>query len=202
MSTKLAVNDPDIAYVRRIAKGDARAARYLIEAHGDRLMAVAYRLLGDREAAEDIVQEAFIRMWKHAVNWRPDKAVFSTWLHRVTINLCYDRMRKASNRYEYAAGDDLPEMTDGGADGLATLEASERGSALKQALERLPERQKTAIVLCHFEELSNAEAAEIMEITVYALESLLARARRALRGDTQLRDDLSDEVQEERAGVV
>ncbi len=202
MSNRLAVNDPDIEFVRRIAKGDAEAARVLVEAYGDRLMAVAYRMLGNRDAAEDIVQEAFIRMWKHACNWRPETAMFSTWLHRVTINLCYDRLRKASTRYEHTAGDDLPEMVDGKADGLATLEASERGSALQEALERLPERQKMAVVLCHFEELSNVEAAEFMEISVYALESLLARARRALRCDTQLQDDLSDETEEIVAGAV
>ena len=79
-------------------------------------MAVAYRMLGSQEAAEDVVQEAFIRMWKNARKWQPGAARFSTWLHRVTINLCYDRLRKASTRHEYAAGDDLPDLPDEGAD--------------------------------------------------------------------------------------
>ena len=103
----MASDDPDLYHVQRIAKGDAASARALVEAHGDRLMAVAYRMLGEREAAEDVVQETFIRMWRHARNWKPDKARFSTWLHRVAINLCYDRLRKASSKYEQAAGDDL-----------------------------------------------------------------------------------------------
>ena len=192
----LAVKDPDITYVRRVAKGDANAARFLVEAYGDRLMGVAYRLLSDRQAAEDIVQDAFIRMWQHACNWEPDRAVFATWLHRVTINLCYDRMRKASTRYERTASDEMPEQMDDRQSALDSMEENERGSALKAALERLPERQKTAVILCHMQEMTNVEAAEIMEISVYALESLLARARRGLREDAQLKQDLSDDVEE------
>ncbi|MCI5046419.1 MAG: RNA polymerase sigma factor [Aquisalinus sp.] len=191
MSNCLAVHDPDLEYVRRVAKGDAAAARVLVDAYGDRLMAVAYRMLGTRDAAEDIVQEAFIRMWKHACNWQPETAVFSTWLHRVTINLCYDRLRKASTRYEHAAGDDLPDSADTSADSLQVLEESERAVLLRAALERLPERQKTAVVLCHFEEMTNAEAADIMEVSVQALESLLARARRGLKADAVLQSGLS-----------
>ncbi|WP_306250942.1 RNA polymerase sigma factor [Parvularcula sp. IMCC14364] len=194
MSNNLVVHDPDLDYVRGVARGDAAAARVLVDAYGDRLMAVAYRMLGTRDAAEDIVQEAFIRMWKHACTWQPETAVFSTWLHRVTINLCYDRLRKASTRYEHAAGDDLPDSADTRADGLQSLEEAERAVLLRAALERLPERQKTALVLCHFEEMTNAEAAEIMEVSVQAVESLLARARRGLKGDVVLQTGLSGEA--------
>ena len=193
--------DPDIEDVRAISRGDRQAARRLIDAHGDRLMAVAYRILHDRGAAEDIVQEAFIRMWKHAKNWQQENALFSTWLHRVTINLCYDRLRKASTRYEHAAGDDLPDRADATPDASQVMSRGQEASALRAAIERLPERQRTAIVLCHFEEMSNAEAAEILEVSVSALESLLARARRSLKADLQLRQDLSDEVEDASCAV-
>ena len=181
-------------YVKQVATGDAAAARVLVDRHGDRLMAVAYRLLGERDGAEDVVQETFIRMWKHAHKWHSEQAKFSTWLHRVAINLCYDRLRKASSRYEHSAGDDLPDRADETPDAAAQLETGERGLALRDALDRLPERQKAAIVLCHYEERSNREAAEMMEISVEAIESLLARARRSLRKDMKLKEALSDRV--------
>jgi RNA polymerase sigma-70 factor (ECF subfamily) len=188
----MAVIDPDLDLVKGVAKGDTAAARALVEAHGDRLMAVAYRMLGSRDAAEDIVQEAFVRMWQRAKDWQPGKALFSTWLHRVAINLCYDRLRKASTRYEHSAGDELPDMPDEAETAEASLVARERGLALQDAMARLPERQKLAVVLCHFEERTNKEAAEIMEISVDALESLLARARRGLKADMKLKEALSE----------
>ncbi|GGD09006.1 RNA polymerase sigma factor [Aquisalinus flavus] len=188
----MSLEDPDIEDIRLLARGDAAAASRLVLRHSDRLMAVAYRMTGTRSAAEDIVQEAFIRMMRQAADWQEGKALFSTWLHRVTVNLCYDRLRKASTRYEQAAGDDLPEQMadDPGAD--AVLEARERGLAVRAALDRLPERQKMAIVLCHYEELSNHEAAEAMDISIEALESLLARARRLMRKDMKLAAALAD----------
>lgn len=192
MLEKLIITDPDTSDIRQVARGDAAATRRLVERHGDRLMAVAWRMTGSREHAEDIVQEVFIRMMDAAGAWQPGKARFSTWLHRVAVNLCYDRLRKASARYEHAAGDDLPELTDEAPTADEEMEAGERGMAVREALDRLPERQKMAIILCHYEEMTNREAAEAMEISVEALESLLSRARRAMRADMKLLEALSD----------
>ncbi|NHK29599.1 RNA polymerase sigma factor [Parvularcula flava] len=197
--TALSLEDPDIEDIRLLAGGDAAAASRLVLRHSDRLMAVAYRMTGARDAAEDIVQEAFIRMMRQAAKWEEGKALFSTWLHRVTVNLCYDRLRKASTRYEQAAGDDLPEEAADEPAADAMLEGRERGLAVREALDRLPERQKMAIVLCHYEDLSNQEAAEAMDISVEALESLLARARRSMRKDMKLAAALNDELADDMA---
>lgn len=183
--------DSDEEDVRLVATGDRMAAARLVNAHGDRLMAVAWRMLGSREAAEDVVQEAFIRMWQHAKDWQPGAAKFSTWLHRVAVNLCYDRLRKASYRYEHPAGDDLPDMASDRPDAEAVLTRTGELTALRNALDRLPPRQKMAVILCHYEEHSNAAAAAMMEISLEALESLLSRARRSLKADLKLKEDLA-----------
>ena len=197
----MAINDPDIELVRAVARGDKAAMRSLMERHGDRLMAVSYRMLGDQDAAEDVVQEAFIRLLKNAKKWEPGQALFSTWLHRVAINLCYDRLRKASSRYEFSAGDEVPDVADEQDDAAVRMEKSQQALALRGAMERLPERQKMALVLCHFEEMTNAEAAEIMEVSVPALESLLARARRSLKADMKLKEELSADMPEASCAV-
>lgn len=185
-------HDPDIDDIRRLARGEPAACARLMASHGDRLMAVAWRMTGSREVAEDIVQEAFIRMLDQAATWEEGKARFSTWLHRVTVNLCYDRLRKASTRYEAAAGDDLPDRADDTPGAEAALAETQRGMALGAALDRLPARQKMAMVLVHYEDMAQRDAAAAMEISVDALESLLSRARRALRQDMALGAVLAD----------
>ncbi|MGV6801309.1 MAG: RNA polymerase sigma factor [bacterium] len=190
----MAVFDPDAEDIKRVAKGDPSAAARLVRAHGDRLLAVAWRMLGSQAAAEEIVQETFLRMWRHAASWQPGKAKFSTWLHRVTVNLCYDYLRKASVKYELTAGDDLPEQQSAAPDAEQQMVEDSEVNALRQAIDRLPERQKMALILCLYQECSNAQAAEIMEVSVEAIESLLARARKALKADLQLKQDMALEA--------
>ena len=133
-------------------------------------------MLGDFGEAEDVVQEAFLRTWRFAPNWRPGAARFDTWLHRVALNLCYDRLRRRASTVEMPS-----DLLDPGPAPDRGLHAQDVGRRVDTALQGLSARQREAIILCHYQELSNIEAADIMEITVEALESLLARGRRALR---------------------
>jgi RNA polymerase sigma-70 factor (ECF subfamily) len=173
----LSERDPDAELVAQVGKRDPAAVRTLIARKLPRLLALAVRMLGDRMEAEDVAQEAFLRIWQHAPRWREGEARFDTWLHRVALNLCHDRLRK--QRHEPA--DELPEAADPGPLPDARLEARARDARVQAALAGLPARQREALVLNYYQELSNLEAASLMGITVDALESLLARARRNLR---------------------
>lgn len=169
--------DPDEELLIRIADGDPAASRALVARKLPRILGLAQRMLGDKTEAEDVAQEAFLRVWRQAPKWRPGEARFDTWLHRVSLNLCYDRLRR---RREIPT-DDPPDLADGGPAPDRGLEARDTGRRVGAALARLPDRQREAIVLCHYQELGNIEAAAIMGVTVEALESLLSRGRRSLR---------------------
>lgn len=169
--------DPDEDLVRRVGQGDPAAIQALVARKLPRMLALAHRMLGDPAEAEDVAQEAMLRAWRQAPRWTPGQAKFDTWLHRVGLNLCYDRLRK---RREIAT-DTLPERVDEGPAPDRGLLAAATGTRVEAALASLPDRQREAIVLCHYQELTNIEAAALMTISVDALESLLSRGRRALR---------------------
>jgi RNA polymerase sigma-70 factor (ECF subfamily) len=172
--------DPDADLVARVGQGDRAAAAALMARHLPRMLALARRMLPDPLEAEDAVQDAFIQLWTHAARWIPGQAKFSTWLYRVTLNKCYDRLRRRPTaRLEEAAEVEDPAPAPG-----ANLDHAAIAVQIEAALAALPERQRAAVQLCHFEGCGNIEAAEIMGISVEALESLLARGRRTLR--TQL----------------
>lgn len=170
-----AETDEDL--VIRIGRGDPAATRAFVQRKGARMQALAKRMLGDAQEAEDVVQELFMRVWRQAPSWTPGAAKFDTWMHRVALNLCYDRLR----RRREVPTDAPPEQVDDGPAPDAGLLAADLGRRVEAALGLLPGRQREAIVLCHYQSLSNIDAAALMEISVDALESLLARARRALR---------------------
>nr|WP_238941542.1 sigma-70 family RNA polymerase sigma factor [Jannaschia sp. Os4] len=168
----------DHALLRRAAEGDGRAAGVLVERLGPRLLASVARLLGgDRAEAEDVVQEAFLRLWRKGADWDAGGAAApGTWLHRVAANLALDRRRRAGARWDElddAHADDAP-----GAE--ARLMAGERVEALEAALAALPERQRVAVVLRHVEGYANPEIAAMMDVGVEAVESLTSRGRRRL----------------------
>jgi RNA polymerase sigma factor (sigma-70 family) len=169
--------DPDAELVARVGRGDRAAAQALMARHLPKMLALARRMLVDRVEAEDVVQESFLKLWTNAANWRPGQAKFETWLYRVTLNLCYDRLRKKPS----VALDAAAQVIDPGPAPDAGIQAAAVTAAVEAALSDLPERQKAAILLCHYQERGNIEAAEILGISVEALESLLSRGRRALR---------------------
>jgi len=177
MSAAVLSGEDDDALLVRFAAGDQSAARLLAERHTGRVLAVATRMLNNPTEAEDVAQEAMLRAWKNAADWRPGEAKFSTWLHKVAVNLCYDRLRKRRTK----PLEDAPEPIDDRASAQDGLETNDKMTILKNAMMELPERQRAAIQLSHYEEKSNPETAEILGISVEAVESLLSRGRRALR---------------------
>lgn len=169
--------DPDADLVRRVGLGDDLAIRALTARKLPRLTALATRILGDACEAEDVAQESLIRAWRQAPTWRFGEARFDTWLHRVAVNLCRDRLR----RRRPGGAEDLDALVDPGPAPDRGLEARDVGDRVAAAMAALPPRQREALVLCHYQELGNIEAAAVLDISVEALESLLSRGRRALR---------------------
>lgn len=165
------------ALLMRYAAGDRRAAALLTERCLPRVFRHARRLLGDAAAAEDVAQDAMIRLWKIAPDWRSGDAQVTTWLYRVTANLCTDVLRKR----RMVGIDAIAEMPDPGPDMAERLQSAARQDALQTALNALPDRQREAVVLRHIEGLANPEIAEIMDLSTRAVESLTARGRRALQ---------------------
>ncbi|WP_404990213.1 RNA polymerase sigma factor [Caballeronia sp. LZ065] len=170
--------DPDTRLIARVGKRESGAVREIVEKKLPRIVALATRMLGDRDEADDVAQEAFMRIWNVAPSWQPGAARFDTWLHRVTLNLCYDRLRR---HRETTMSDELPEQEDAAPRPDERIETNDTSERLTAALARLPGRQREALVLQYYQELSNAETADLMGVSVEALESLLARARRNLR---------------------
>jgi RNA polymerase sigma-70 factor (ECF subfamily) len=170
-------HDPDEALIAGVARGDQASVRAFVSAKLPRMTALAFRMLGDRIEAEDVAQEVFERVWKQAPQWTPGPARFDTWMHRVALNLCYDRLR----RRREVTMEVLPERVDEGPAPDAGLLAADTGDRVAAALAALPDRQREAVVLTHYQDLGNIAVAALMEISVEALESLLSRGRRALR---------------------
>jgi RNA polymerase sigma factor (sigma-70 family) len=167
----------DNALMARVAARDAAAFRSLVELHGERPYRIAWRMLGDAVEAEDVAQEALLRLWDHAARWRGDGPGVAAWLTRVATNLCLDRVRRA----RFASSDDVPERADDAPLADAVMTAEQARTATQAAVLALPERQRAALILTYYEDVSNAEGAAMLEMNIKAFESLLFRARAALR---------------------
>ena len=169
----------DESLMVRVNNGDHQAFATLVERHTQRFYATAFRMFGNAAEAEDVVQEAFLKLWQKPQSFDPTRgAKFTTWFTRVVSNLSIDHMRKKKpqsapevlDRIE----DDAPRVDD-------RLDEDAKAKVLEDAIQALPERQKIALNLCFYEGMSNKDAAEVLGIGVKALESLLMRAKKALK---------------------
>ncbi len=186
--------DPDAEVLSRVAAGDTAAFEALVRRHQDRLMGVCQRLLGDREEARDAAQEVFLKAFRKAGSYRPRGRV-STWLYRIAVNHCLNRLRRRKVvRFlplgalggaddEASLPPDRTDPADPAPDPEAVLEARRRWAATRCAIDRLPEGQRAVLVLARFEGLSYREIAEVLGITVGAVESRLFRAMRKLESE-------------------
>lgn len=170
----------DEELMQAVCQGDRSAYQALVKQHLKSISHYAFRLLGNRKDTEDISQEVFLRLWTNAHKWRPEKAKLTTWLHRIAHNLCIDYLRKqgrvqTQDSFEEEAAETQPrgeDSRDGNGDDMRRL---------VEAMSALPENQRSALSLCHLQGFSNKEAAAIMNVSVKALESAIARAKRKLR---------------------
>lgn len=174
---KTDTNETDEMLMDYVSQGDAQAFQRLVNRHALKFRAVAYKYLGDMAAAEDMVQDSFIKVWTKPQAFDTAKSKFTTWFYRVVVNKCLDEKRKkkaVALPEDYDAIDDAP-MAD------AKIEVRHETGRMHKAIKSLNDKQAQAITLCYLEEYSNKEAAEMMNMKVKALESLLVRARQKLK---------------------
>ena len=167
---------PDETLLLLYSNGDKAAARALMLRLTPQILGYASRLLNDRSEAEDVAQEAMLRLWKIAPDWQQGEARISTWLYRVVSNLCTDRLRKKRG----VALDSIAEPQDSKPSVASAMIEAERADALQAALGTLPDRQRQAVVLRHLQGATNPQIAQVLKISVEAVESLTARGKRAL----------------------
>lgn len=160
-----------------VSGGDHAAYGVLVDRHADRMIRMAQRTVGSRQAAEDIVQDAFIRIWTNACQWQAGRAKFTTWTYRILMNLCIDHHRRPRSE----SLDTIEDPMDPAPDAIDSLYRTQVAQHVAVAIANLPVNQRAAIALCYYEGLSNIEAAEILSVTISAVESLLVRGRRRLR---------------------
>ncbi|PCH61829.1 MAG: RNA polymerase [SAR86 cluster bacterium] len=173
-----------------ICNADKEAYQYLVSKHFKAISHYAFRILGNSKDTEDITQETFLRLWLKADKWQAHKASLSTWLHRITHNLCIDYLRKDKS----AISDDIDaQASEGkiateeelasysGGDIEVSFDKKQKLEALQTALNQLPINQRNALTLCHYQGFSNKEAAVIMDVSHKAIESLIIRAKKTLR---------------------
>lgn len=161
------------------ARGDGQAFRQLVDTHLSTMLGIARRMLGDAAEAEDVVQEAMLRLWRNAAALQLGPGGLKPWLRRVVSNLAIDRIRSSRNLNVVA---EVPEQAKA-PDQAQGMEARDMAKRVQEALAKLPERQRLALVLFHFEGLSQIEVGESLGVSDEAVESLLARARRALKAE-------------------
>jgi len=169
--------DSDETLIRRLSEGDDTALTALMDKYLSKIHSYAYQMLGDVMKAEDISQIVFLKVWQMAPNWEFGRGTIQAYLYRLTSHRCLDLLRKSS---ESLPGT-LPEMIDQHPNAERQLSEIERSETIKHALEQLPARQHMAITLNYYQELSLKEAAQTLDMTVSAFDSLLRRARKNLK---------------------
>lgn len=182
---ELEQRDADHDLMGRVALGDMRAYRELMGKHLNRSVKVAERMLGNRQDAEDVMQEACLKIWVEAPRWQP-RAKFSTWLYRIVLNACLDRRRKNGTTTAHMAAAPADEdWADHIADDAPLAEdrliEAQQAAQVQKALQDLPDRQRAAIVLSYYENMSNQDSADAMGIRLGAFQQLLFRAKQSLK---------------------
>lgn len=182
----------------RLRGGDRHAFSVLVTRHQERFYRAAWRTLSDSAEAEDVVQDAFLKLWNQPDLFDPERGVkFTTWFYRVVVNLALDKARK--KRRLVSGGDWLEAMPSENANPEQETGTNERKMIIEAAIQALPERQKTALNLCFYEGMGNMEAAEVMGVSVKALESLLIRAKREMR-ESLTKGGLMDAAEKDKDG--
>jgi len=184
------LSDPDVQLMLKVAAGEGAAFEQLVLRYQDRLVGFFFHLVHDRTAAEDLAQETFLRVYRSRERYEPT-ARFSTWLFRIPHNLASNQKRGAARRREIPLGnqsaeDDFRPQEQNLAEKSALmptrqLDSNEMRDIVRNAIEELSERQRTAVLLHKFEEMSYEEIGEIMGLGVVAVKSLLSRARSKLK---------------------
>jgi RNA polymerase sigma-70 factor (ECF subfamily) len=171
------MTEQDSQLMLAVAQGDQAAFTEIVTRHLTPVVNFAWRYVGRRSDAEDVAQEAFIRLWRHAPDWEDQGFSVRSWIYRIAYNLCIDELRKrkpvtpVEDEVSLASAEQPDE----------DLYRDQRQRQVAAALNELPERQRTALVLCVYQGLSNRDAATVLDVSIEALESLLSRARRMLR---------------------
>ena len=161
----------------RVQQREQEAFTRLLDRHLVGLQRFLLRFTGNQADADELSQEAMLRIWSHAQRWQSERVKFTTWLYRIGRNLAIDRHRQRRD----TTSDGLAALADAGPDAITVLDEARRKQRMQVAVAALPERQRTALMLCHFDGFSNQDAAAVLGVSVDALESLLARARRTLK---------------------
>lgn len=160
-----------------LMRQDQKAFGVLMDRHIKTLSALSAQMLGDMHLAEDITQSVFLKTWQMLPDWQTGNAKLITWMRRVATNMCLDYLRKKKPYYS----DKLPEQQDKDALPDSNLVSKEQSEQMRQAMNDLPDRQKAALTLFYFQDMPQKQCAEIMDLNVPAFESLLRRARQALK---------------------
>lgn len=171
----------DEALMADAAAGDSKAFGILTRRHLRRSIALAQRVSGNASDAEEIVQDAFLQIWANADRWRGDGTRFTTWLYRIVVNRSIDYRRRRT----FAPLDAADEIADPAWSAETLVDGRKIGAEVDAAIAALPERQRAALSLCYHEEMTCAEASEVLQVSVSAMESLLVRARRVVRARLQ-----------------
>lgn len=172
----------DAELITSVAAGDERAFRLLADRYTKLIFSLAYRMNFNAAGAEDMVQETLLRLWQKAGDWDANRgASVRTWLCRIAVNLCIDTKRKTKRDYT----GEMPEQVDTSPSAQAMLEQRETSSIVRRAIEALPDRQRAALVLFHYERLAVKDIATTLKMTPKAVERLLDRARRGVRRNLQ-----------------
>lgn len=179
----------DEALMAEVAAANRAAFAVLTRRHLKSSLTLARRIAGNTHDAEEIVQDCFLQVWRHAPDWRGGTARFTTWLYRVVVNrsISYGRKRR------FVPLDEAMEIPSAQPDACAMAEARQMAVRADMAIAALPERQRAALSLCYYQGLTCAEAAEVLQVSVSAMESLLVRARRTLRAQLSIQNHAEDE---------